>query len=294
MAKKRSDQKRAVVDLGGFETWLLEHGLTEGTVEVYVRDVATAQRGGGLLARLRDEDIAPKTKRHILAAARHWAEYTEDGKLTAALRRLRLPPARRKTAKVPMLREQLFALLDELKRATYVRAPARAVIGVMAARGLRLGDVLRLQRHEIDAALSGGVLAYEAKGRRRLEFKVLKTYRSYLAQLAACEGAWSRVSELVSPRARGTTSKRRAAAASRAIERALVKIGAKVGIWGLHPHRLRRTYAVEYLRGMKGDPEALIKLQAHMQWAEMSTALEYVNHERGDELDEAAERIFAR
>lgn len=300
MTRRRSDLPWRA-QFADFEAWLLERGLSTETVDVYVRDLETARRAGGigrvrpgagLLARLRSDEIAPKTKRHILAAARHWADFHEDTKLGAALNRLRLPPARRVKAKVPMQRAELFALLDELRAAKDLNPPVRAVIGMMAARGLRLGDVLRLTRQEIDAAIATGVLAYEAKGRRRLEFKVLKTYRPFLAQLAASPGAWARVSELVSPQAK--TGKRRASAASRAVERALTRLGVRAGIFGLHPHRLRRTYAVEYLRGMTGDPEAVVKLTQHMQWAEMSTALEYVDHARGDELDGVAERMFER
>jgi hypothetical protein len=45
---------------------------------------------------------------------------------------------------------------------------------------------------------------------------------------------------------------------------------------------------------MKGDPEAMVKLTQHMQWASMATAMEYIDHARGDELDVYAERIFER
>jgi integrase len=281
----------ATVDVEGFRAHLLDLGLTKGTVGVYVGDVTTAFRGSGILARLRDPEIAPKTKRHILAASRHWAEFTSDTGLTAALKKLRLPPARRKKAKVPMDRADLFRLLDELKAATYIEPMAKAVIGLMASRGLRLGDVLRLTRQEVRRALSDGVLAYEAKGRRRIEFKVLKTFRPYLKAFEPERGDWERVDELISPEA--SPGGRRFAAA-RAIERALGKVAAALRIWGLYPHRLRRTYAVEYLRQLHGDPEAIIKLTQHMQWASMLTALEYVDHARGDELDGIAVRIFDR
>ena len=81
---------------------------------------------------------------------------------------------------------------------------------------------------------------------------------------------------------------------SRAVERNLVRLGVRAGIYDLYPHRLRRTYAVQYLRALKGDPEALMKLTQHMQWASMATAMEYVDHARGDELDAAAYKLFDR
>jgi integrase len=276
-----------------FRDWLGEFGLSPGTIDVYARDVDIANgTGPGLIARLRDDELAPKTRRRILASARRWAEYTKNTRLTEQLKRLRLPPPRRKAAKVPLAREQLFALIDELGKGD-LEAPMRGVIGMMACRGFRCGDVLRLRRTELDAARAGGTLSYEAKGRRRIEFKLLKTYRRYLVQLADAPGDWDRVCDLIAPGGEDAFKKRMRAAA-KAVERELVKLGTRAGIGSLHPHRLRRTYAVEYLRSMHGDPEALIKLTQHMQWASMATAMEYVDHARGAELDDVAERIFDR
>lgn len=279
------------MDLEPFRNWLVEHGLSDGTIGVYIRDIRHCFDAGGVMTRLRNDELAPKTRRHILAAARRWAEYTEDVAMTKALKKLRLPPAKRKTAKVPLKREDLFSLVDELGSASYIDDPMRAVLGMMACRGLRCGDVLRLRHAEIDAAKESGTLSFEAKGRRRLEFRVLKTYRRFLDLLAAIPGSWTRVDEVISP---GAGENGRRSAAARAVERSLTRVGVHCGVLGLYPHRLRRTYAVEYLRALHGDPEALVKLTQHMQWASMTTAMEYVDHARGDELNEVAERMFER
>lgn len=277
--------------MASFRAWLGEFGLSAGTLDVYVRDVTKAL-DVGIVPRLLDDTLAPKTKRHILAGCRHWAKYTKDQALTEALDRLRLPAARRRVAKVPLERDQLFALLDELERAAGYMPPAMvAVIGLMATRGFRCGDVLRLRREELAAAKATGVLNYVAKGNRSLEFKVLKTYRLHLMTLARMQGDWDRVDDLIAP---GGTAAGRRTAAARAVERALVRVGIRAGITGLYPHRLRRTYAVQYLRSMPGDPEALMKLTQHMQWATMNTAMEYVDHARGSELDAVAEKMFDR
>lgn len=276
-----------------FREWLGEFGLAKGTIDIYVRDVELARTPAALLGRLRDDELAPKTRRRILASARRWAEYTENGKFKDQLKRLRLPPSRRKAVRVPLSKEQLFALIDELPKAEYLTPTMRGVIGLMACRGFRCGDVLRLKREELEEARDTGTLSYEAKGHRRLEFKLIKTYRRYLVQLAEIPGDWSRVCELVAPGGHKTFEKRMRSAA-KAVERALSKLGIHAGITKLHPHRLRRTYAVEYLRSMHGDPEALIKLTQHMRWASMATAMEYVDHARGAELDDVAERIFER
>lgn len=279
-------------DLDGFRAWLRGFGLTPGTVDGYVADVRRATEGGRTpLRRLRDEELAPKTRRRLLAALRRYAEFTANERLTKELRTIRLPPARRKTAQVPLTRAQLYELVDAIEGAKDLAPGVRATLGLLACRGLRVGDVLRLRRTELDDARAEGVLAFEAKGRRRLEFRVLKTYRRFIVLLVKQGGDWKRVDELVSPQAK---PKGRRLAAARAIERALVRVGVRVGIFGLHPHRLRRTYAVEYLRELKGDPEAMVKLTQHMQWSTMATAMEYVDHARGAELDSVASRIFDR
>lgn len=278
-------------DLGGFREWLEEFGLAEGTIDVYVYDMGQAFANGGILARLRDDDLAPKTRRHILAAGRRWAEYKSDAKLLASFKRIRLPAPRRKIAKTPITRDELFDLVDEIDGADYLHDIARAQLGMMMCRGFRCGDVLRLKRKEVISALKTGTLAYEGKGRRRLEFSVLDSYRRYLEVFPEYKN-WDRVEDLISPYS--TPGKKRRKAAAQASTRYLHKVGKRMGLEGLYPHRLRRTYAVEYLRALKGDPEAIVKLQQHMQWASIATAMQYVDHDRGAELDVAAERMWVR
>jgi len=135
------------------------------------------------------------------------------------------------------------------------------------------------------------MLVYLAKGRRRLEFGLIKTWSHHAHALADSPGEWARVEDLICPRAKPKTRRK---SAVRAVQRALNTLAARCEIPKVYPHRLRRTYAVEYLKHQKGDPEALLKLTQHMQWADESTALQYVNHIRGRELDEAAERMFER
>jgi len=277
-------------DLQAFRTWLLAQGLAKTTAEMYAYDVRSAAKDG-FAARLLDNELAPKTRHRILAAGRQWAKFREEPTLTAALVKIKLPPARRKLAKVPVDRDQLFAILDELPRADYLSPPMCAVIGMMACRGFRVSDVLRITHEEMDQALETGVLVFLGKGHRRMEFGLSKAWSPYVTALAETVGAWTRVEDLISP---GSGEKTRRKTSVRAVERALTKLAHRAAVPKVYPHRLRRTYAVEYLRQHPGDPEALLKLTQHMQWADESTALQYVNHARGRELDAAAERIFER
>lgn len=281
-------------ELLDFHDWLLDEGVSADTAEAYAGDVARSFRlADGPRDRLRDDELAPKTRRRILAAFRRWAQFQQDADLAEKLRRLgkRLPAPARKIPKNPLTREEWFTVLDEIDSADYLHDAMKAQLGMMASRGFRCADVLRLKRSEITAALSSGELNYQAKGARRLRFRVLDAYRPYL-ELLSDYRRYRRVEDLISPQSAEGRGRRRAA--SRAVERALIVVGQEVEIDELYPHRLRRTYASEYLRALGNDPEALPKLQQHMQWGSIATALEYVDHERGAQLDAVAEEMMKR
>lgn len=280
-------------ELEKFREYLEEFGLADSSLSTYVDVAKRALAEKGWMARLKDDDLAPKTKRLIRAAARHWADWKRDDKLRESLKRLRLPAPLRKTAKAPLARKDLFRVMDEISNQKRKMPPAvRAVLGLMAYRGFRDGDCLRMKKSELQSALQQGTLAYEAKGRRRLEFAVIRTYRPWVELMVAQPGRWTRVDELVAPTSRDARTRR--ATAARYVQRALAEIGADLGLRGLHPHQLRRTYAVQYLKAQKNNPEALPDLVSHMQWASVTTAMEYVNYSRGAERDRVAETMFDR
>ena len=276
--------------LEAFEAWLLRYGRGARTAALYVHDVRRAFALGGPLQRLSDDALAPKTLRHILAACRAWAEHTDDGDLLVDLKKVRLPPAVRSSAKVPLERDDWLELLAEFDRADYLAEPMRAQLALMGRRGFRCGDILRALRPQVTAALKTGVFAYKAKGRRPVEFRVVDTYERYLQTLADHRG-WKQVADLISPHSEHADSAR--AAAHKATSRALNACADIIDVESVHPHRLRRTYATQFLKQLKGDPEALVKLQQHMGWRSLSTALEYVDHDRGAELDHVAEGMFS-
>lgn len=271
----------------GFRAYLGEFGITSESIAIYVHHARRALAAGGWIARLRSK-LAPKTLRVIRASARHWADWQRDEDLRAQLKRFRLPAPRRVQPKEPLTRAQLRRVMKAIDLAKHLPPAEQATLGLMAARGFRVGDVLRMRRVEIERAAKAP-LAFEAKGKRRVQFQVLRTFQRWLAVLAAQPGSWQRVEDLVA--ARSKDSARRATGARR-IQRELARIGSDLGIEGLHPHRFRRTYAVLFLQAHQGDPEAVAKLTEHMQWGSPMTAFQYIDHVRGDELDKVAERLF--
>ena len=282
--------------LDGFKGWLKSRARGAGTVASYVAEAVAANcTSDGWKRRVLDDNLAPKTRHRIRAAGRQWADFIGDVQLDKDLKAIKLPVARRVTAKVPISHEQLFSVVDELARADYLEPPMRATLGILACRGLRCGDVLRIRRTELVAAVETQVLAFEGKGQKRLEFPLVPAFGVHVAALAALPGTWSRVEDLIAPGSKPESKpEAHRKSAAKAVERALDAVAAKCQIRGMHPHRLRRTYAVEYLAQLAGRPDAVELLRQHMQWEDVTTAMEYVNHARSGELSAAAERIFKR
>lgn len=279
------------MDLNSFRSWLHSRGLSDGTARLYTAHLRVALALPLPESRLLDDHLAPKTKAAARAALRSWALYRRDTEMIERLRDMKLPKPVRKTPKRPLERDDWLSLLDQIQVSSFLDDGSRAALGLLATRGLRVGDALRMQRKEVLEALRVGILSFVIKGNRRVEYHVTEAFRPFL-ELLATHKNWERVEDLVSPRAK---KDRRRAAVIR-LERLLRKVAEEVGVepQDVHPHRLRRTYAVEYLKQMVGDPEALVNLQQHMQWESIETAAQYVDHPRQGKLLEVERRMFKR
>jgi integrase len=264
-------------NLGRFKAWLLERGRTESTADAYVTNLRScAADRKGLTHRLVGGNLAPNTLRSNLAALRAWALYIEDPEFGKRLGDIRLPPARRVHTKQPLAMVALRRLIKHLQTCRMPSEAMRQVLLIMAIRGFRSGDVLRLRRTEILRALDTGKLVYEAKGRKRLEFAA-EPLRAHLEALVQIKG-WDRVRDLI---ARSQDPK----VASVKVWRAARRAASEVGITDMNPHRFRHTFATRYLEQLRGDPNAIIKLQKFMGWESMNTAARYVDAVSQDELD---------
>lgn len=265
--------------LQGFRDWLLERGRADNTADAYVGNVKLALESAKITQRLVGP-LAPKSKRVVLASLRAYAHYTGDHKLTAKLKDIKLPAAVRKSVRRPLEFDD-WRRLCVAADASELPAAKRAVVGLMANRGFRCGDVLRMQRDQMVEALRTGELVFESKGGHWLRYLVTDSVRPHLEALVAL-GTWTEVVELVS-----RAKKRRHNNARKTCNRALRRIAATVGIPAeeVYSHRLRRTYSVYFLRELQGDSEAMQKLQAQMQWASPMTAFEYTDYVNKVELD---------
>lgn len=274
--------------------WLRRRGLGESTILQYGHHAARLLDGEDPFTRLNDRSLSPGYRRVCRAAMLSYARFTKNTELAENLSDVRLPAPVRQSVEVPLPEKGWRALRAEIDDASYVKEPVRAVLGLMASRGLRRGDVLRLHRKEVAQAIKGGTLSFLAKGERRLEFGVLPAWRGYLEILDDCfVRNTNHVRELVSPRAAEETCQ---AAAGELVTRVLRDVGSEVGekVLGippesLHPHQLRRTYASLYYEACGRDPN---KLKAHMCWANIQTAMNYVDHDQRETLDAVAEAML--
>jgi integrase len=73
---------------------------------------------------------------------------------------------------------------------------------------------------------------------------------------------------------------------TRSLEKCALNIGLDVD--DVHPHLLRHTYATRYYEACQ-DPK---KLQDHMSWANIATAMNYVGQSSREELDAIADAMF--
>lgn len=275
------------LDPKGFAEWLKRRGRADNTVRAYVRDLRSCtQHPRGMLGKLRDR-LAPKTVRRTYAVLRSWAKFTGDQSLASELDDILLPAAKRVTARTPLGQEAWLKLMRALPLTHDVHPATRTIIEIMALRGIRVGDVLRMQRGQVERALTSGLLVIELKKRVRHEFSV-RPIEPQLRHLLSWPD-WFQVMELVLPE--DTEAVDPVAAAGMAIWRALQKVGDVAGIENLHPHRLRRTYATEFLAEVGGDLE---KLRQHMGWADLATAAGYADHDRRVELDAVAAAMMEK
>lgn len=270
-----------------FRNWLLSYGRDEKTASLYCLHVDKAIREGGFLVRVVDKNLAPKSRHAIMAAAKQWALFSEDPSLLKELGRVRLPPAQRETPKEALSRKDWEALQSEIDAAD-LDAPVRAVLGMMATRGFRVGDVLRLSRREVSSSLKTSVLAFRGKRGKRHEYDVLEAFRPYLEILAA--ERYSRVAHLISPRA----TKSPEDAAYMRIRYWLEICAENAGIERITPHILRHTYAHHFLEQLKGDPLALNSLKDWMQWSKIETAALYAGRRNRDALAKRADAMMRK
>lgn len=285
-----------VTDFDRFQRWLVaERAISETSAADYAGEVRRSlEDRSAPLGRLLDAEFAPKTRRKLLQALRQWAIFSGDRELEKRLAKTsplvkRLPRGDRASMRPPFPKEEWKRFLTMLERAEEKLGCPRAVwatIGIIAHRGPRVGDAVRLSRHQVRAAVETGRANFAGKGQKQLEYDV-EICRAHLEALDAMTN-WHRVWNLVSPKAEDPYRSARFAVWSWC-----KRIGEAAGLQPpLYTHRFRRTVAVEFLKKLHGDPFAIIKVMKWMGWASMETAKHYLDHVSGEELDRVGRSLL--
>jgi integrase len=266
---------------------LLDRGRSEGTANLYLKNLRKCRAGKRLTERLLSPELAPLTRRTNKAALVQWARFTKNPELVENVLAIKLPPAKRAKPKLPLVTGDWQKLVKHLATCKMASEGMRHVCLVIAKRGLRVSDAIGIKRADVTSAVRTGVLSYVGKGAKRHEVSA-KPILPELEALAKMTG-WTTLADVVSK------GQGKHAAANR-VRREFKRAARELGIEGVHPHRFRRTYARHYLEEHRGDPRAAIKLQNHMGWANLNTALSYADDVDHGELskagDEMSERLF--
>ena len=264
-----------------FREWLIARGRSEPTADLYSTCIRKCAGARSLTTRLVSGELAPKSKHANAAALRAWAKFTKDPELAELVEDIRLPPAQRVKPKLPLELEKWRAFVGRAREAKWLSPWMRATVLIIAVRGLRSGDALRIKRTEVKEALKSGKLSFEGKGRKRHEIAAAPI-RTALEDLAD-DTSWDRVSDLA-----GDVSSK---AVSTRVRRAVRRIAREAKVDGCHPHRLRRTVAHQFLMQLGPDPRALPKLMSFMGWSNLNTALQYVGEVESVDIQDIGTRI---
>lgn len=267
-----------------FLEWMKKAGYKPGSIATYRSVLSSFLDIPDVMKKLSDSKLAPKTRHTHFSVLRSYADWSKDEILLDQLKgfRRRLPSARRKTPRPPLSPKHLVAVRESLN----FDKPVDLVIGLMATRGFRVGDVVRLRREEVETGVVTKTLSYEAKKGQRLEWgtglfwEPLET----LWNLAEAGDPWEQVADVI---AKGDDAETRRVNARWQVEHRCKQIGEQLGI-PLYPHRLRRTIALNYLEAVSGD---ITKLMKWMGWQNIATAYTYVDHVDRGELEDFEDKM---
>ena len=164
------------------------------------------------------------------------------------------------------------------------------VLQVMAATGLRIGDVLRLTKRRLKNGLSTGRLYIEQKGGADRLVLVEGAPDAWNALADAWNGVGGlTVAELVSPEGNGSALA--GDAAYRRVVRKLKDLGKTAGVEGrVNSHRLRRTVGVQALR-VTEDVPAVAQLLGHRS---TNTTMGYLDEARPERVAELQQQLKER
>lgn len=270
-----------------FKAWLEAEGYRPGTVRKTAADLASYLRNPSLAT----NPSSIQRARDYYRAWLLWEEYRESAGVGPIADREAPPQPQKPRRRVRRKRRKLDAesvSADDWKRLrTTVDADESAAAGALAvimASGLRIADVLRVTRAQLDSAITRGEqsIRVEVKGGKTKIYPLLPEWRALLEQ----HKPTSTVAACVCPS--GDPNPESDGPAYKAVARKLKQLGNKAGVTGrLHLHRLRRSVATQLIR--KGA--SLDEVQRVLGHADIKTTQGYVDEQMADVVGKTLERL---
>ena len=271
-----ADQRRAseqtlrayASDLGQFGTFLTEEHFgapapgPEGLDALAVR---------GFVASLGRAGLAKTSVARKLAAVRSFLKHAvRDGRIEASPAAAVPSPKQPKSLPRNLTVDEIFALLDRIVTPDLAGLRDRAVLEMLYATGLRVGELCGLQLDHVD--LAGGLVRVMGKGgkERVVPFgsKAAEALRAWLAASSGLRGRPGSGAEAVFLNLRGGPL------TDRSVRRILDRRLGEAAVLGHYsPHALRHSFAT-HLLGSGAELRAIQELLGH---ASLSTTQRYTH-----------------
>ena len=288
--------------LDEFTKWLIEsEGVTANTAEVYANHVwqSIVVTGGAPARQLERHDLTAASKNTIRSALKHFAAYSRDAELAAAVTHKKITKLlrdRRNSAPSKLVTPISPDMLDKLMGVMLAdkgnpRRPwAWPALSLMVKLGLRAGADLALGvTHDAvsDALKEGAPLVVIGKrGKRRVVPS--SVVHEELEMLASFPYAWHTLADLIAPAA---PPKTRANTAYSRIRTTLKEYALRAGIdpAEIHTHRLRHTAA---LRLYEASGHDIMLVAAFLGHSSIETTRNYLHRDRTDEMNGHLEAMW--
>jgi len=210
----------------------------------------------GFIAHLQTTGVSPLTVRGYAQVTKGlftWLE--EEGYMAESpVRRVKMPKIPRYVVR-PLEDEQMRQLLSAINPRTSAGTRDLAILLLLLDTGMRLGELAGLTLAEGQLALKSGMLRVFGKGSRERFVPVGVTAQSALRRYIHLHRPESYTDALF-------LGAQRAALTDEGIRQVVRRVANRAGVAGVHPHKLRHTAAVTFLRA-GGDVFALQRILGH-------------------------------
>jgi integrase/recombinase XerD len=277
--------------IDGFELWMHASGYSQSTVSTYSANLRRISRAWdnpdlndiersdllNYLATLKKSGRSPETVRTYLKNLHLFFSWLADEfEIPRPDLNIKSPSQKTESDVMPLSEQEVRAILKAANGKTdYIHPNNRsayrmarhdakrdtAIIYILLDTGMRVSEAARLTIQDID--LKTGEIHIHAH-----ETGKKSKPRTVYIKPATCSKIWSylnqrkkRHGQVLSTDPLFITKTRRSMNRN-SIRKVLSSIGEKAGVSGVHPHRLRHTFAIEYLRN-GGDPFTLQRILGH-------------------------------